>query len=127
MEREDRVGRQSGRIDAGVGIPLGVGVLDQPARAPHGDYCLLVGVCRRDRQRTRRLRSHRAAGCYHGELYLVERRGDLREHREELRRLAFRRAEIYRDGYRFDSRAPRRLEPDVEGCRAAHLAEQIAR
>jgi len=57
----------------------------------------------------------------------VERRGDLREHGEELRRLALRRAEIYGNGYRFDSRAPRRLEPDVEGCGAAHLAEQIAR
>ena len=128
MEREDRVGRQSCGIDAGVGNSrVERGILDQPARAPHGDYCLLVGVCRRDRQRTRRLRSHRAAGCYHGEFYLVERRGDLREHGEELRRLALRRAEIYRNSYRFDSRAPRRLEPDVECCRAAHLAEQIAR
>ncbi len=129
MKRENRVRRQARRIysrvrDAGVEL----GVLDQPSRAPHRDDCFLVRVARRHRKRSRRFRSRRAPGCDHGELYLVERRGNLSQHLKEIRRrLALRRSEIYRNRYRPDSGPPRGLQSHVQRGRTTHLAEKIAR
>ena len=129
MEREDRVGRQSRGIDSRVRVGrIEFGVFQQPPRAPDRDSGFLVGVMRRDQQRTGRIRRHRAAGRNHGELDLAEGRGNLRQHRKKIRRgLAIRRAEIDRDRNRSDSRARRGFQRNIQRRRAAHLAEKIAR